>query len=307
MSLTQDFATELAALAAKGLDPEARQAATWLVLDGLAVAALGADQTGPRLLAETVLEAQARPVATLIGHAAGSSAADAARVNGAAMHVLDYEPMWNPANHAVSTTLPALLALAESGHGGEQTAADRDEPTGSRLLTALALGIEAQARLRLSSGQFEPGRLVFHPPGAVGPLGSAVACSILIGLDAEHLTHAIGIAASRAGAILANVGSMTKSLHCGQAAASGLESALLAAKGFTADPDALSGPRGYGHAFFGTGFEPEELLRPRERLHIVSPGPAFKLYPSQYGTHFVINAALDARAEMAEDARIRQV
>ena len=37
----------------------------------------------------------------------------AAQVNGAAMHVLDYEPMWNPANHSLSTTLPALFALSE--------------------------------------------------------------------------------------------------------------------------------------------------------------------------------------------------
>jgi 2-methylcitrate dehydratase PrpD len=30
------------------------------------------------------------------------------------MHVLDFEPMWSPANHAVLTTVPAVLAVAES-------------------------------------------------------------------------------------------------------------------------------------------------------------------------------------------------
>jgi aconitate decarboxylase len=300
MSLTARFAAELSDLAAAPLDEAAREACVALVTDGLAVAALGAGEAGPRLLAEAALATQSKPVATLIGHATGTSAAEAARANGAAMHVLDFEPMWNPANHALSTTLPALLALAEA-EGGSAPARE-SRPLGGRVLAALAIGIEAQARLRLSSGQFEPRDLVFHPPGVVGPIGSAVASGVFLGLDRGQLTHAIGIAASRAGAILANVGSMTKALHCGQACAAGLESALLARKGFTADANALAGPRGFVQAFFGDRFDPGELLGTGGPLHVVAPGPAFKLYPSQYGTHFVIDAALAARAKLSEDA-----
>ena len=218
--------------------------------------------------------------------------------------MLDYEPMWNPANHSLSTTLPAVLALAELLMGQRRAAA---APGGRDLLAALAIGIETQARLRRASNQFEPGELVFHPPSTVGPLGSAIACGLLLGLDADRLTYAIGIAASRAGGLQANIGSMTKALHCGGAAAAGVEAALLAERGFTADADALAGPRGYGSAFFGDGFAPEQLTEPRERLHIVEPGPAFKLYPSQYGTHFVITAALAARKRLPSGMRIRGV
>jgi|SRR5581483_9981288 len=305
MSLTRDFADHLQALAAQPLDAPARRAAIDLFVDGLAVAALGSAQTGPRLLAGLALEGASCPEATLIGHGARASAAEAARVNGAAMHVLDYEPMWNPANHALSPTLPALLALAE--REGRTPDGRHSHALGLRLLTALAAGIEAQARLRLASGQFEPGSLVFHPPGAVGPIGSAAACAIFLGLDQMQLVHAIGIAASRAGSILANAGSMTKALHCGQAAASGLEAALLARRGFTADEDALAGPRGFGAAFFRDTFEPGALTALRPTWHIVEPGPAFKLYPSQYGTHFVIAAARDAYARLPAHARIETV
>jgi aconitate decarboxylase len=305
MSLTARFAAELSDLAATPLDGAAREACVALVVDGLAVAALGAGETGPRLLAEAALAARCEPVATLIGHGTGTSPAEAARANGAAMHVLDFEPMWNPANHALSTTLPALLALAEAE--GARTAAPGGRRVGERLLAALAVGIEAQARLRLSSGQFEPRDLVFHPPGAVGSIGSAVASGLFLGLDRGQLTHAVGIAASRAGGILANVGSMTKALHCGQASAAGLESALLAQRGFTADADALAGPRGFGQAFFGERFDPEKLLGRSGPLHVVSPGPAFKLYPSQYGTHFVIAAALAARAKVPKGAAPERV
>ena len=305
MSLTARFAAELLDLARTPLDDATRQIASALVVDGLSVAALGAGETGPRLLAEATLATGCKPVSTIIGHGIGTSSAGAAMANGAAMHVLDYEPMWNPANHSLSTTLPALLALAEVEE--DDPAATPTRPLGERIFSALSIGIEAQARLRLSSGQFEPADLIFHPPGAVGSIGSAVASGIFVGLDHAQMTHAIGIAASRAGGILANAGSMTKALHCGQAAAAGLESALLARNGFTADADALAGPRGFGTAFFRDRFDPDRLFGTGAPLNIVSPGPAFKFYPSQYGTHFIITAALAARTKLPKDADIRRV
>jgi 2-methylcitrate dehydratase PrpD len=304
MSITRHFAEFLVATSRSGLDDAALASASRLLLDGIAVAALGAREPGPTALRALASETGARPVATVIGAAERTSAVEAARANGAAMHVLDYEPMWNPANHSLSTTLPAVLALAELLAERRGSAA---APDGRALLAALAMGIETQARLRRSSNQFEPGELVFHPPSTVGPLGSAVASGLLLGLDAEQLTHAIGIAASCAGGLQANIGSMTKALHCGGAAAAGLEAALLAERGFTADADTLAGPRGYGSAFFRDGFGPERLTEPHATLHIVEPGPAFKLYPSQYGTHFVITAALEAHKHIPRDARIRTV
>jgi aconitate decarboxylase len=304
-SITLGFAAALLDRAAAGLSPAAGRTATDLVRDGLAVAALGAAEAAPRHLAALAAEAGGAPTATLIAQGVPRlPAAAAARVNGAAMHVLDFEPMWNPANHALSTTLPALLALAEALAGGAGEAA----PGGARLLLALAVGVEAQARLRLASGQFEPGQLLFHPPGMVGAIGAAAGCGVLLGLDAPRLAHAMGIAASRAGGVIANVGSMTKCLHCGDAAAAGLEAALLAARGFTADADAIGGPRGWGAAFCGAGFRPEALAEAAaEEWHVAAPGPAFKLYPSQYGTHFVIAAALAARRDWDGRGAIRRV
>ncbi len=298
MSLTLEFATLLQGLWRRGLESESRQRALMLAVDGLAVAALGSSEAAPRHLATVAARSEARPLATFIGRGQRGSAAEAARANGSAMHVLDFEPMWNPANHSLSTALSAILALAEAAERrGEPLPGPA--PLGERLLLALAVGIETQARLRLSSGQFEPGELTFHPPGVVGSIGAAAACGLLLGLEPAALTHALGIAASRAGGLQGNIGSHTKSLHCGQSAASGLESALLAAEGFTADADALGGPRGYGKAFYRDGFRPEALCAPAEVLHIVSPGPATKLFPSQYGTHFAITCALQAHREIA--------
>ncbi len=271
-------------------DPALVERCRLLLLDGVAVAAAGAREAGPALAAD-VLAGSVGPC-TLIGRKGNALPWEAARINGMAMHVLDYEPMWEPPNHAISPLLPALLALAETrereGHG----------PQGTALLRALATGIEAQGRLRLASGQFEPAKLTFHPPGVVGAIASALGCASLLGLDVHRATMAVGIAASRTGSLLAKVGSHTKALHCGDAAANGLQAALLAERGFGADGDALGSPRGWGHAYFGKGFDPAPLLAPLGRGRALEPGCSWKLFPSQFATHFGITAALDARAHL---------
>ncbi|RDD96928.1 MmgE/PrpD family protein [Paracoccus pantotrophus] len=280
-SLTDRF---LDAIFAAPVTEDAVMVAGLLVADALAVAVAAHRAKGPRLL--LALEGDASGPCPVIGLGRNLPARAAARVNGALIHVLDYEPMWNPANHAISTTLPGLLALAFVGEYSDEA-----------ILTALIRGIEAQARLRRASRQFEPGDLVMHPPGVVGPLGSSVACATLLGLDRAQMAMALGISASRAGTILANVGSMTKALHCGGASGAGLEAAELAAMGFTANRLALDGPRGYLRAFFGAACDEAALYEPAP-LHVTSPGPAWKLNPAQYGTHFAISAGLDLHAEM---------
>lgn len=113
-SVTATFASFLRDLHRRGLDDAARRMALMLVRDGIAVATAGADETGPRLMRQLAATSGSGTAATLIGARRRTSVADAARANCVAMHVLDWEPMWNPANHSLSTVLPALLALAEA-------------------------------------------------------------------------------------------------------------------------------------------------------------------------------------------------
>jgi len=298
-NLTRDFAIELRSWSADaaGLDTIARL----LLIDGLAVAVAGAAEPGPRLVGSAACAQGCRPASTVIGQGFSTAPAQAAQINGMAMHVLDYEPMWNPPNHALSTILPALLALAEARE------MEGAPPQGARVLRSLLKGIETQGRLRLASGQIEPKDLTLHPPGVVGPIAAAVACSDLLGLNEAQMVAAIGIAASRAGGVLANVGSMTKALHCGDAARNGLEATMLAARGFSSNEDALGGPRGFGRAYFGERFDPAPLLAPIRVPRVLEPGPAWKLFPSQYATHFAITAALDCRRALPDGSAIRRV
>jgi aconitate decarboxylase len=85
-----------------------------LVLDGIAIAIAGTEEEAIHILAAHFKEQGGAPQATAIGNGFRLSTVSAAALNGAAMHVLDFEPMWSPANHALSTTLAGVLALAEA-------------------------------------------------------------------------------------------------------------------------------------------------------------------------------------------------
>jgi aconitate decarboxylase len=210
--------------------------------------------------------------------------------------VQDFEPMWSPPTHAVSPTVPVAFALAEM-----------HSLNGKQLITAVAKGLEIQGRLQYAGDQYVPEELKFHPPGYAGVIGSAVVASELLQLDVPKMRNAIGLAASRAGALLANVGSMTKATHCGNAAASGLDAALLANRGFTANPDVLEAHKGFVKTFYPEHFDEQRLLAWGKPYRVVDPGLAIKLFPSQYGTHYGITAGIELHRKLGGRKDIRRV
>jgi aconitate decarboxylase len=147
----------------------------------------------------------------------------------------------------------------------------------------------------------------FHPPGMVGPIGAAVAASHLLKLDASALANAIGIATSRCGSLTSNTGTMTKSTHCGYAASLGLESALLAANGFTGDDNAFDSATGYAAIFLPPDFDREMLMSFGLPFRLVDPGFTLKIFPCKFTTHYGITAALAARPRIPSADAIRAV
>jgi 2-methylcitrate dehydratase PrpD len=82
---------------------------------------------------------------------------------------------------------------------------------------------------------------------------------------------------------------MTKPLHVGRAAENGVTAALLAARGFTADPDALDGPWGF-YAVQGGGVNAEKIFQGFGKTwSIVEPGVSIKPYPCGVLTHPTID------------------
>lgn len=296
MGVTSELCSLVTATSADTLGVECVRATKRAIMDGIAVAVAGAQEPPVRLLVAHVKEQGGTKQSSVWGHGFRTSTVQAAYVNGVATHVLDFEPMWLPPTHAVSPTLPVAIALAEArGQGGREA------------IAAIAKGMEIQGRIQLAGNQFETERLRFHPPGIAGVMGAAVTAAHLLGLDESQLAHALGIAASRAGSLLPNIGSMTKATHCGYAAASGMDAALLASRGFTANTSIFEAPRGFAATFFPEGFDSEQLLAYGRPFRMVDPGFAIKCFPSQFATHWAIRAALEARSRIPDPRTIERV
>ncbi|MPZ79599.1 MAG: hypothetical protein GEV28_04035 [Actinophytocola sp.] len=196
-------------------------------------------------------------------------AALAAFANGVATHCLDYEIQGHPSAHGTSSILPTALALGE-----------RTRASGARLIAAYVVGWDVQQRLR-TAGELTALR-AFHPPGVVGPLGAAAAAASVLGLDAAATATAFGLAASRAGGLFANNGTMAKAMHPGGAARSGVECADLAALGVTSNPEILDAHRGFADALFGGTADWDAVAAGLGKtFHLVEPGFTIKRYPAE--------------------------
>ena len=117
-----------------------------LVLDGIAVALAGTvREQAPGILAAHVRELGGQGAATIMGFGFKAPPTSAAYVNGASMHVLDFEPMWSPPNHQLSITLPVALALAEA-----------KRLPGREVMASMVKGIEIAGWVLEASGLYDP-------------------------------------------------------------------------------------------------------------------------------------------------------
>lgn len=126
-------------------------------------------------------------------------------------------------------------------------------------------------------------------------MGSAAACARLLSLDSTQSSHALAIAASLAGAPMANAATQSKPLHIGNASRLGLEAALLASRGLEASPlvlDAVAGVAGFS-AFY-EDYVPQPLQSPSNDSHMFlleEQDIGFKRFPAHLGMHWVADAA----------------
>ena len=99
-----------------------------------------------------------------------------------------------------------------------------------------------------------PGRLPLHRQ-RLGTIGAAAAAANLLGLDPAATARVLGLAASQAGGLRENFGTMTKPFHAGRAAENRRRRRRPGRRGWTAAPDILEADRGFFRAA-GGGFDP---------------------------------------------------
>ena len=225
---------------------------------------------------------------SVIGSDLKVDATTAALLNGAAGHALDFDDTSGSIGcHATAPVFPAVLALAEElGSSGRE------------LLTAFVVGVEIEGRVGNGIGP-EHYAKGWHTTSTYGVFGAAAAAAHLMKLDTQQYAMAIGLAASQASGLKANFGTMTKPFHAGHAAERGLLAARLAARGFTANAQAVAGNQGLTQAAGNGTFNTDKLAHIADRWLIADT--LFKYHAACYLTHAAIESTLRLRTRVNVD------
>ena len=258
---------------------------------GITVAASRLDTS--RAVRSYATELGGRPEAHAVGVAEPLPAELAALINGTLAHSLDYDDTHLPSVlHPSASIVPASLAVAEATgrHGRE-------------LVAAIAVGLEICVRLGMAGYDREARNNTYfdrgqHATSICGTIGAAASAAVLLGLGADGVTNAIGLAVSMAGGVIeANrTGGTVKRIHCGWAAHAAISAARLAAHGITGPPTVLEGRFGFFRAFLDGHYDAAAIdAGLGERWEV--PGIFFKPYPANHFTHAGIDAALALREQ----------
>jgi len=248
-NVTRQLALWVAETTVSDLPDSAIQRTRIILLDAIASALAGRSADETPILVDTAVGALGGGDATLLSGGTGSLAC-AAVVNGYLITAVTVCDIHLPTVcHVTPEVVPPALAIAE----------ERDLP-GADLLLAIALGLEVTTRIGLGTDYPAFQARGWHSPGITGPFGASAAVGKLMGLDADAHTHAFGICASQAAGTWAQLGTPTIKFQQARGAMSGLLSALLAERKFTATPDGLGAARGGLFTTYADGGSPDRML-----------------------------------------------
>lgn len=255
----------------------------WL---GVALAASGSFPV--KVLTRLVEEDGGQPQATaLTGRKV--TVAQAALINGAMSHTLDYDDVhMSIPGHPSVVLWPGLTALAEWR-----------QASGREAIAAFAAGLRAACWLGglIGDTHYAKG---WHPTATLGAIGASVSAAKLLRLDSNACTNAIAIAATRAAGLRQSFGTMCKPLHAGHAAELGVQSARLALGGFQGAANILDGERGFLKIFAGDRGDITPQWADERATYL--DGMLFKYHATCYFTHAVIDALVNLRPSLASSA-----
>lgn len=251
---TRELAQFVAEHTYDALPGEAIERSKVVMLDTIGCMLFGRTTVQGKIAADVAAQLSDSHGVTIVGDARGASPVAAALANGTMAHAFDFDDRNTESMcHSSGTILAAGLAIGERQHS-----------SGKRLLLAFVMGHEAASHVAIA---VNPEAWIFgwHAQGWHPTFGAATAGGVLLGLDADRMTHAFGIAATQAsGMVEVAYSSHGKSLHSGKASSSGVWSAVLAASGFTGGGACLEGSdRARGYC---------ELLSPHPRMHLITAG-----------------------------------
>lgn len=237
---TRQLAEFAAGLRHADLLEEERRAVRRHVLDTIAAIIAGSDQDVTRVVCETMKAACVSGTFSVAGRSERFDLLSAIYVMATAGHGLELDDGYRAGSvHPGAVTVPAALAVAAA-----------DQCDGPKFMAAVAAGYEAVTRLAEAMHP-QSRRRGFHNTSLAGPLGAAVATSVLRGHNAATVEQALGLAASTSAGLFAFLhgGGEVKRVHAGHAAREGTLAAMQAERGLTGPLGVLEQKDGLFQAF----------------------------------------------------------
>ena len=228
---------EFAASLTHGQIPSAiRARAIDILVDQIGVEIGCSDLPWARQVRESCRCAGGAAEATVVRYGDRLPVATAAFINSTFGHSFEYDD-GNPKfhGHAGAELIPSLLSVGE-----------RDHISGRDFLTAFVAAYEVRGHIgwALSPEMAKRGGPQYST--TCGPFGVAAGVARLLGLDAEGIRNAMGIAGGFSGGLMQydQGGGSVKRIYTAIAASAGIQSAHLARAGITGPEGILEGARG---------------------------------------------------------------
>lgn len=217
--------------------------------------------------------------ANVIGLPKTDSVYNAALNNGYYGHILEMDDVDKESiSHPATVVIPAALSIGEWRH-----------MSGADFLAAMIAGYEVM--LRVGAAVTPAHYQIWHTTATTGVFGSVVAAGRMLGLSREEMTWAFGNAGTMAAGLweFLQDGAMSKYLHAGKAAATGVMAACFAKNGFTGASRILEGKQGFFAGYARQEVNPDLFADFGRKYRTATV--SFKPYPCCRHTHSAIDCA----------------
>src|SRR6266540_763796 len=280
-TVSESLAGWIAALVFDRLPAEVVRMARRCLLDTLGCALQGSTTPEAALFRKVRDDLGGTGPCTVWGTPRGAAPQAAALLNGTHAHLRELDDIGG-GGHAGACQVPAVIGAAEL------TGAD-----GRAVLLGLVAGHEIASRLSDAASYDTMTLHGWHTTGVYGALGAAAAAARVMALDASGTAHALGLAGSYVGGTWAFMadGAMSKRVHPGRSAETGLTAAVLARRGVT-------GPSELLETYMPGKADAQAPLKDLgEGFRILKKG--VKPYPVCWGINSAADSMLKLRAEHA--------